>query len=71
MKIVKPGYEIMTPLLGGAILRHIELCGRVAYKSERKITEGSAERFVRFLIEHGHESVLEHFCKTRKKFFRR
>ncbi len=45
-------------------LQHIERCGRVCYKSEGKIEEGSAEQFVSKLIEKGHESVLEHghFC---------
>lgn len=64
MKIVEPGVEILTPLDGKEILRHIELCGRVCYKSEDKITEDSAERFVRNLIRRGHESVLEHFDIT-------
>lgn len=40
--------------------KHIERCGRVCYKSEDKITEGSAERFVKGLIKTHHHSVLEH-----------
>jgi thymidylate synthase (FAD) len=60
MKIIKAGYEIMDELNGEAILKKIELCGRVCYKSEEKITQGSAERFVRGIIKNGHESVLEH-----------
>ena len=42
------------------LLKHIELCGRVCYKSEDKITEDSAEKFVNNLITRGHTSVLEH-----------
>ena len=64
MKIIKPYYEIVVPLDGSSIIKHIEQCGRVCYKSEDKITEGSddsAERFVRSLIQRGHESVLEHY----------
>lgn len=61
MKIVKPSFEIMTPLDGGAVLRHIECCGRVCYKSEDKITDGSAEKFVSQILQRGHETVLEHF----------
>lgn len=60
MKIIPASYEILTPLDGDEILREIELAGRVCYKSEDKISDGSAERFVRPIIERGHESVLEH-----------
>lgn len=42
------------------VLKRIELCGRVCYKSEDKITPDSAETFVKSLIQRGHESVLEH-----------
>lgn len=41
MKIINPYTEILTPLDGQAILQHIELCGRVCYKSEDKITDTS------------------------------
>ena len=51
----------MTPLDGDAVLRHIELCGRVCYKSENRITPESAENFVRSIIARKHEAVLEHF----------
>lgn len=61
MKIVAPSFEILTPLDGEAVLRHIELCGRVCYKSEDKITPESAEKFVRSIIRNGHEAVLEHY----------
>jgi len=61
MKIVKAGYEILDPLDGEQILKKIELCGRVCYKSEEKITADSAKRFVASLVSRGHESVLEHF----------
>jgi thymidylate synthase (FAD) len=42
-------------------IEDIELAGRTAYKSEDKITKGSAEDFVRNIIKRSHESVLEHF----------
>lgn len=38
----------------------IELSGRTAYQSQDKITNDSAEKFIRSLISRGHESVLEH-----------
>lgn len=60
--IIKPGYTILTPLDG--IVEHIERCGRVCYKSEDRITEGSAERFVRNICRNRHESVLEHATIT-------
>lgn len=60
MKIIKAGYEIMDPLNGAGILRKIERCGRVCYKSESRITEDSAAKFVANIIKSGHESVLEH-----------
>lgn len=61
MRIVKAGYEILTPINGDNILKHIELCGRVCYKSEDKITEDSARKFAANIIKRGHESVLEHY----------
>ena len=64
MKIIKPSYEILTPINGADILKHIELCGRVCYKSEDKITEESAKKFVSAIIKSKHESVLEHFNIT-------
>lgn len=41
-------------------IKKIEKCGRVCYKSEDKITENSAEKFVANIIKRGHEAVLEH-----------
>ena len=42
------------------LYKHIELCGRTAYKSEDKITEDSAEGFVSRMIKSKHGAVLEH-----------
>lgn len=50
----------MAPSDENRALRLVELCGRTAYKSEDKITEESARRFVLMLKSHGHLSVLEH-----------
>lgn len=52
--------EIMDSPEYTDVLRKIERSGRVCYKSEEKITENSAEQFVRGIIKRGHESVLEH-----------
>lgn len=57
MKIVDPNVEIIQETNP---LKRIELCGRVCYKSEGKITDDSAKLFVEKLIRRGHTSVLEH-----------
>lgn len=66
MKIVSPGFEIIGTVNGADILRHIELCGRVCYESEDRITDTSAEKFVAGIIKRGHEAVLEHAVITVK-----
>ena len=64
MKLLKANFEILTPISDGGIkeLRHIEKIGRVCYKSEGKITEDgeSAKKFVKMLIDRGHEAMIEH-----------
>jgi len=42
------------------LVKHIETVGRVCYKSEDKITEDSFGKFVRGIIDRGHEAVIEH-----------
>lgn len=32
MKIIKPGFEFITPINGGVILKRLEECGRVCWK---------------------------------------
>lgn len=59
MKIINAGYEILTPITGEE-LKMIELAGRTCYKSEDKITDESARKFVKMLIKRGHEAMLEH-----------
>lgn len=66
MRIVEPKVEILTPIDGQAILKHIEQVGRVCYKSEDHIDEGSADKFVAGIIKSGHEAVIEHFNITVK-----
>lgn len=61
MKIIEPSVEVLTQINGDEILKHIELCGRVCYKSENLITEDSAKKFVENIINRKHESVIEHF----------
>ncbi len=66
VKIVAPSVEIITPLDGDAILKHLELCARNCYKSEDKITSDSAKLMVRKLLELGHEAMIEHYNLTVK-----
>lgn len=66
MKIIKPSFEIMDEVDGDAILKKIEQCGRVCYKSEGWIDDGTAEKFVTSIVKRGHESVIEHFNMTVK-----
>lgn len=42
----------------------IEMYGRTCYKSEDRITKGSAERFVKMIMRRGHLSVIEHVYAT-------
>lgn len=64
MNIITAKYEILTPISKGGIdeLKHIEKIGRVCYKSEGNITEDSesAKKFVKMLINRGHEAMIEH-----------
>ena len=60
MQAISAYTQIYDDLNGQDILKKIERCGRVCYKSEGKITEGSNEKFVKNIIKRGHEAVLEH-----------
>ena len=66
MNAIKAYTQIYGDIDGQEILNKIERCGRVCYKSEGKIKEGSAEKFVANLIKKGHEAVLEHASITVK-----
>jgi thymidylate synthase (FAD) len=66
MKIVKAGYEFITPVDGEVILNRIESVARTCYKSESK-SGVNCENFVRNLIKRGHEAMLEH-CSFTVKF---
>ena len=56
--MVKPSHEIL--FLSPEPLKIIEAAGRTCYKSEDKITEDSAEKFVSMAVKRGHHSVIEH-----------
>ena len=62
MRIIKPSIEFFgaVPTDYDSALKFIEICGRVCYKSEDKITPESAEPFVKRLINAGHLAMVEH-----------
>ena len=61
MKLIKQSFEILEQkdfsLIG--IKKFIERCGRVCYKSEDRITDGSYEKFVDMLEKRDHARPLE------------
>ena len=64
MKIIKPAFEIITPIDELSILGTIEAVGRTCYKSEGSITAESCIGFVQRIIDRGHEAVIEHYNIT-------
>jgi len=66
--IVDPHVDLLTPKEEiRSYAKRIEIAGRTCYRSEDKITEDSANEFVRMVIRRGHESVLEH-CSITVRF---
>lgn len=63
-KYVEPSVEILFALTEDEMLRRIEEIGRTCYQSHDRITDGSAEKFVRMIIERGHLGLLEHVSMT-------
>ena len=60
MIIKKPEIEILSETSYEELLKKVERAGRVCYKSEGNIKEGSAETFIRGILKRGHEAVVEH-----------
>lgn len=61
MRLINSSFKVLlqAPGLEG-MYKQIEIGARNCYKSEDKITEGSAEKLVEFLKGRGHYSPLEH-----------
>jgi thymidylate synthase (FAD) len=58
MQLIEQSCEwVYKPLIP---LEIIELAGRTCYRSEHRICEDSAKKFVKGIIKSGHESVIEH-----------
>lgn len=64
VKIIEPSVELLNAPSYETLLTTIEAAGRTCYKSEDKIKDGSAEKFVRAIIKRGHEAVIEHGSVT-------
>lgn len=60
MKIIEPSFVFEDIVRPDEIMAKIERAGRTCYKSEGKIGDGTAEKFVASVVKRGHESVLEH-----------
>lgn len=57
MELINPSVEMINER---DIYKRIELAGRTCYKSEDKIKEDSAKKFVRAMIKSNHTAMLEH-----------
>ena len=64
MRIIEPKAIIESKITQEEAMRIIERAGRVCYKSEDRIYEGSSEKFIRSILKRGHESVIEHVSIT-------
>lgn len=62
MRLIKPKVELIKQEPGvEGLFKHMELCARTCYKSEDKITEDSAKKFINnVIIARGHTAMLEH-----------
>lgn len=62
MRLIKPKVEIVNQKPGvEGLFKHMELCARTCYKSEDKITEDSARKFIdNVIVARGHTAMLEH-----------
>ena len=61
MRLIKSSFEILEQEPGiQGIYKQIERAGRTCYKSEDRITEDSAEKFVNMIKDRQHTAMLEH-----------
>ena len=64
MQLVMPSVNTLSLdescSLNIALMKKIERCGRIAYRSEDKITDDSYIRFIKGIVSRKHHSVLEH-----------
>jgi thymidylate synthase (FAD) len=60
MKFIDQSWAFVSIPNGNNMLKRIEEAGRTCYKSEDKITDESAKKFVAHAIKIGHHSIIEH-----------
>lgn len=60
MKLIRPSIIITDIIEPTEIIRKLELAARTCYQSTDNKKETNPEKFLRAIIKHGHESVLEH-----------
>ena len=60
MNITHESVQVLNAPAYKDLLSIVERAGRTCYQSNDKITETSAEGFIRSIIRRGHEAVLEH-----------
>ena len=65
MKMIDQSWEWMQKPPANT-MQIIEKAGRTCYKSEDKITEDSAQKFVEMILKSGHHSVIEHVTASIK-----
>lgn len=58
MNIMKQQANILIP---ETPMKHIEKIGRICYKSEDKICDGTDRKFVKMLYNNNHHAMLEHY----------
>ena len=68
MKFIQPSFEILTPLDRETIYKQIEIIARTCYKSEAKITETSATKMIKALLNRQHGAMMEHMTISVKFF---
>ena len=59
MILTRPSFKILS-VLDNADLGLIEVAGRTCYKSTRSTDKASQYKFIKNIIDKGHESVIEH-----------
>lgn len=57
MRLVNQSFKVLK--FPKTLVKDMEVAGRTCYKSESKISEDSAESFVRTLIKSGHLAMIE------------
>ncbi len=68
MRIIEPSYEILTKIDGPEFCRVIEKAGRTCYKSEDKMNDESASKFVKMIVKRDHLAMIEHAPVVTVKF---